>query len=78
LERNNLEQKFEDEEKRLKKLLEGNGWKHEFRGKPIFSILCSRVFNCDQIRVRQAYTDIALRDKPDVFADIIAILGLFK
>ncbi len=62
------------EESRLKDLLKTDEWKNQFRGKIIFSKLCSGFLKENQLRVRQAYVDIALSDKPTLFDDIINIL----
>lgn len=68
---------LDDEEHRLKELLKTEKWKNEFQGKIIFSKLCSDLLKVDHVRVRQAYVDIALADKPTVFDDVIAILKTF-
>jgi ABC-type cobalamin/Fe3+-siderophores transport system ATPase subunit len=68
---------LDDEETRLKELLNTDNWKNEFQGKIIFSKLCSDVLKVDQIRVKQAYVDISLADNPTVFGDIIEIFKTF-
>jgi len=73
--------KFSDwldkEEARLKDLLSTDDWKNEFQGKIIFSKLCSELLKEDPLRVRQAYVDIALSEKPEVFEEVMDILRKF-
>lgn len=66
------------EEKRLQDALKTNKWQSEFQGKQMFNILCGSVLKDDPIRVRQAYTDIALEEKSTVFDGIIKIVKSFK
>lgn len=66
------------EETRLKDLLETGGWEYEFQGKIIFSKFCSDIFKEKPIRIRQAYVDVGMKQKPGVFADIIAIFDRIK
>lgn len=66
------------EEQRLKDALQTQDWRNEFHGKVIFARLCGEVLGQDPVRVRQAYVDIALRDKPDVFEDITTIFASFN
>ena len=58
------------EETRLKEKLLNGGWLNEFQGKYIFSQVCGGVLKADQMRIRQAYVDIALVSKPAVFSDV--------
>ncbi len=58
------------EENRLSQLLKTDDWKKAFQGKLIFSKFCSEVLKEDPLRVRQAYVDIALKEKPEIFKDI--------
>lgn len=58
------------EESRLKGKLLNGGWLHDFQGKYIFSRICGEILKTDQIRVRHAYVDIALAEKPNVLAEI--------
>ncbi len=69
---------IDEEEIRLKKSLDTDEWKIEFQGKVIFSKLCEEVFKDDEIRIRQAYVDIALEENPEIFRDIIDIFNCFK
>jgi pyruvate formate-lyase activating enzyme-like uncharacterized protein len=73
----NLKQWIKTEEIRLKNCLETGEWKSQFHGKPIFSKLCSEVLKDDPLKIRQAYVDIALKENPQVFKDIIEILASF-
>ncbi|MGZ8171877.1 MULTISPECIES: AAA family ATPase [Methylobacter] len=58
------------EESRLKEKLLNGKWINDFQGKHIFSHICGGVLKTDQIRVRQAYIDIALAKKPAVLSEI--------
>jgi len=73
----NLKSWMEEEKNKLEEALNNNTWKDEFRGKNIFSVFCSSVLDEDKIKIRQAYIDIALAEKPDVFKDIKEILDSF-
>ena len=68
---------MESEKTRLEASLEDASWKDEFRGKNLFSTFCSSVFGENELKVRQAYIDIALAEKPDVFVEIKAIFESF-
>ena len=78
LDKKALKKWLDDEESRLNKSLETDDWKSEFQGKVIFRRFCMEVLNEDPIRVRQAYVDIALIEKPQVFNDIISIIQSFS
>ena len=65
------------EEIKLKGLIKNGNWQTEFQGKIIFSKICSDILKEDPLRVRQAYVDIALTDKPQLLDDIINILKGF-
>lgn len=69
---------IQNEATRLKNTLQSDDWANEFHGKVIFSKLCGEVLKTDIVRVRQAYVDIALREKPEVFSDITEILHGFN
>lgn len=58
------------EESRLKEKLLNGGWINDFQGKYIFSRICGGILKEDQIRVRHAYVDIALGERPDVFSEV--------
>ena len=66
------------EEIKLQGLIKNGNWQNEFQGKLIFSKLCSNVLKEDSLRVRQAYVDVALLEKPLIFDDIINIFKCFK
>lgn len=68
---------LDDEEQRLIELLKTETWKIEFQGKIIFNKLCTDLLKTEPVRVRQAYVDIALTEKPEVFYDITEILKTF-
>lgn len=74
----NLKQWMNSEQIRLETALTSDDWKNEFQGKEIFSIFCSRIFEEDKIKVRKAYIDIALAEKPLLFNDIKEIFDNFK
>lgn len=59
------------EQKKLDDCIESNTWKDMLRGKDIFNMFCSNVFNTDKIQVRQAYVEIALEQGENVFGDIV-------
>lgn len=69
---------LDKEELRLKGLLNTNDWKNEFQGKIIFAKLCATLLKEDPLRIRQAYVDIALVEKPTIFDDVINILKGFE
>lgn len=58
------------EESRLKKKLLSGEWLNDFQGKFIFSRLCGGILKADQIRVRHAYVDVALTERPAVLSEI--------
>lgn len=68
---------LDKEELRLNELLETDDWKNEFQGKIIFTKLCADVLKDDPLRIRQAYVDVALLDKPIIFEDITNIFKEF-
>lgn len=74
----NLKSWMGSEKTRLENALNNDSWKNEFQGKAIFSKLCSDVLGEDKIKVRQAYIDVALAEKPTVFDDIKNILESFN
>ncbi len=67
-----------NEEVRLKEMLETDQWVDSFQGKLIFSKICSDVLKGDIVRVRQAYVDIALKQKPEVLKDLLEIFNDIK
>lgn len=58
------------EESRLRGKLHNGGWLNDFQGKYIFSRICGEILKADQIRVRHAYVDIALAERPAVLSEI--------
>jgi predicted ATP-dependent endonuclease of OLD family len=74
----NLQNWMNSEKVRLDEALTNSTWKDEFRGKNIFSKLCRDVLDEDKIKIRQAYIDVALAEKPSVFDDIKDIFESFK
>ena len=61
---------IESEQSRLQKQLANGGWVREFQGKHIFSRLCGEILKADQLHIRQAYVDIALNERPEVFQEV--------
>lgn len=53
-------------------------WKNEFQGKYIFSKVCSDILKADMIQIRSAYVDIALKEKAEIFKDIVEIFEGFN
>lgn len=74
----NLRNWVTEEKNRLEQALLDNSWVDEFQGKNIFSIFCISVFSEDKIKIRQAYIDIAIIEKPQVFSDIKGIFESFR
>ncbi|MFA6024706.1 MAG: AAA family ATPase [Candidatus Gracilibacteria bacterium] len=74
----NLKQWMDSEQARLEAALSSDNWKNEFQGKEIFSIFCGRIFEEDKIKVRKAYVEIALEEKPAIFDDMKVIFESFK
>lgn len=66
------------EELRLKEMLETDDWINNFQGKLIFSKICSDVLKDDLLRIKQAYVDIALMQKPDALKDLVEIFNDIK
>ena len=73
----NLKKKFSRERTRLQKSLEKNTWKVLFPGKLIFNIYCG-ILEVSPNQVRQAYLDIAIKKKPNIFNEINNILIGFR
>lgn len=69
---------FQEEESKLNSALQNELWKTLFPGKIIFNQFCRAVLKDDPVRVRTAYIEIALKDKPEVFEDIIEIYQRFQ
>lgn len=74
----NLKQWMDDEQTRIEAALSNDNWKNEFQGKNIFSIFCGTIFLEDKLKIRHAYIDIALEEKPAVFGDIKEIFDSFR
>jgi hypothetical protein len=58
------------EEVKLKGKLANGEWLNDFQGKYIFSRVCGSVLKADPIRIRHAYVDIALAEKPAILSDL--------
>jgi len=61
----------------LEASLSTDDWVKAIPGKMIFNRFCGEFFNQEPTRVREAYADIAMRNNPDVFGDIVNILQGF-
>jgi len=73
-----IDEFIETEKNKLTKSLQNGTWKEIFPGKFIFNVLCGEVLNVQADKIRQAYIDIALNEKPEALEDIIEILKTFK
>jgi hypothetical protein len=65
------------EHSRLSASLATDEWVKVLPGKLIFSRFCREFFGAEKERTREAYVDIAVRTKPDVFDDIVLIFRSF-
>lgn len=68
-----VERFVEKEELRLRAKLANGNWATEFQGKYIFVRLCADVLKEDQLRIRHAYVDVALADKPEVLQELMEL-----
>jgi len=73
-----LKEWMDNEQSRLESVLANGNWKEEFQGKELFAILCGAIFEENRLKVRHAYVDIALAEKPTVFDDIKDIFTSFQ
>jgi len=73
-----LSEQFLKEQAALETSLENGTWKTLFPGKIIFSRFCGQILKQDDDRVRQAYVDLALKERRDVLQDIFDIFAHFK
>jgi predicted ATPase len=78
LEKNKISTWLNAEENNMKKLFETDDWKSYIQGKLVFAKFCGEILKEDPIRIKQAYIDIALVHKPEVFSDIINIFNEMK
>lgn len=65
------------EHSRLAASLATDEWVRLLPGKLIFSRFCGEFFGAEKERTREAYVDIAVRTKPEVFDDIVQIFRSF-
>ena len=63
----------EEEEARLRAKLADGSWIKEFQGKHMFHRVCGEVLKADSIKVRQAYVDFALAERPELFEEVSAL-----
>ena len=63
------------EEDYLKNKLANGDWEIEFQGKHIFNKVCGDILKSDNVRVRQAYVDLALSEKPEVFSEVAELFA---
>jgi len=68
-----VEKWLNKEEASLNAKLKNGQWINDYQGKYIFGKVCTDILKEDQIKVRHAYVDIALTDKPEAIKDIIDI-----
>jgi ABC-type cobalamin/Fe3+-siderophores transport system ATPase subunit len=73
-----LEQVIRRERAGLQASLRSGTWKRVFPGKMILSRFSGEFWGIELDRVRQAYLDVALNDKPAVLQDIVGMLEHFK
>lgn len=65
----------DSEQAHLQKKLDDGDWVTEFQGKHIFHKVCGEILKADPVRVRQAYVDFALSDKPEVFSEVTCLFA---
>ena len=61
---------LESERLRLEEKLANGTWVREFQGKYIFARVCRETLKADPLRIRQAYVDIALDERPETFQEV--------
>jgi hypothetical protein len=66
------------EHTKLQAALSSEDWTRLLPGKPIFSRFCGEFFAVETARVREAYADVAMRTKQEVFLDITKIFQAFS
>jgi len=66
------------EQKSLEEKLKTDEWGKSFQGKQIFSVFCGSILKTDHLKIRQAYIDVGLEEKPEVFNDIKDIFEAFN
>lgn len=66
------------EHARLTHSLKDGTWMSVLPGKQILARFCGNFWSVEVTRVREAYADIGMREKPEVFADIAALFNHFK
>lgn len=64
-------------ENQLNDSIKDGSWVNTFPGKIIFREICVKM-KVEQARLRQAYIEVALEVKPEVFKDILEIFEQFK
>lgn len=72
-----LESWIDGEKMRLQAEFRNGNWISSFHGKTIFGKLCGNVLKENSYKVRQAYVEIAMEQKPEVFEDIKIIFKSF-
>ncbi|MES9989632.1 MAG: AAA family ATPase [Candidatus Thiodiazotropha endolucinida] len=65
-----IQQWIQAEEQRLRAMIADGRWIKEFQGKYLFSRVCGEVLKAEPIKVRQAYVDFALEERPELFEDV--------
>jgi len=69
---------FQEEKAALEVSLADDTWKQIFPAKIVFARFCGDFLKVDAAKVRQAYVDLALREKQNAMQDIIEIFDHFK
>lgn len=77
LKRETLSSWLQNEAAELQSSLSNGNWLVRFQGKYVFSLVCGEILKEDQLRIRNAYVDIALEKKPEALKDIMDLfLGM--
>jgi hypothetical protein len=72
-----LATQFEEKSRRHAESLASEAWKSLFPGKQIFRRFCA-LLGAEQDRIRRAYLDIAIAERPQVFQEVGDILLAFR
>lgn len=70
LERDKVRDWIENEAAALKEQLENGSWLTTFHGKQIFSRVCADVLKDDRFKIRHAYVDLAMQNKPQALDEV--------
>lgn len=78
LDKAQIERLVLQEHAKLQSALADSAWIRHLPGKLIFARFCGEFMGVDAGRVREAYADVAMRSKPEVFGEISGILESFR